>query len=87
MLAFAWGTALGVAGCDAPTQAESCQRYVACIRALDERDGKETNVDRFDPGGACWNGEEQAHVCDQSCERGLEWLSDRYDDLPAECVP
>lgn len=74
------------AGCDGVEQARSCQRYVACIRALDASLGRETDLERFDAGGACWGSEEGALLCERACTRGIEWYSTQ-PGAPAECQP
>ncbi len=86
-LLLAASATASAAGCDEAEQADTCERYVACVRAIDEREGRFTNLDRFDPGGACWGRDEQAHVCEQSCEAGLAWLAERIPDPPVECSP
>lgn len=74
--------------CNSPyEQAQSCEQYTACIRAQDELDGVETNLDRFDPGGACWGSEEQSKVCERACTRGLAFERARRADAPVECGP
>lgn len=74
--------------CDAEVeQAPACARYTACIRALDEAAERETNLDRFDPGGACWGSEEGGTLCERSCVRGLEWEARRNAQPPQECQP
>ena len=79
---------LAVFGCgEGVEQAPSCARYTACIRALDEARGIETDLDRFDPGGPCWNSEEGALVCERACTAGLAFEARRSPDPPAECVP
>lgn len=68
-------------------QAASCEQYSACVRAQDQLDGVETNLDRFDPGGACWGSEEQSKVCERACTRGLAFERARRADAPPECGP
>lgn len=75
------------AACGGVEQAPACDRYTTCIRALDERMERETNLDRFDPGGACWGSEEGGTLCERACERGLLWEATRNPDPPAECRP
>jgi hypothetical protein len=70
---------------DGVEQAPACARYTACIRALDERVERETNLDRFDPGGACWGSVEGGTLCARACTRGLAWEAMRNPDPPAEC--
>lgn len=77
---------LGLVACDdGEAQAPVCEQYTACIRSLDELAGVETNLDRFDPGGACWNSEEGAKSCARACTRGLEWERARRVDAPDSC--
>lgn len=76
-----------LASCEGPEQAPTCQQYTACIRALDQAAGFETNLDRFDPGGACWASEEQGKLCAQACSRGLIWERERWAVLPEVCQP
>jgi len=79
---------LPLAACRAEVeQAPACARYTACIRALDEAAGRETDVDRFDPGGACWGSETGATACERACTRGLRWEAQRNATAPAECRP
>lgn len=68
-------------------QAAACEQYTACVRAQDQLDGVETNLDRFDPGGACWGSEEQSRVCERACTRGLAFERARRADAPPECGP
>lgn len=75
-----------LAGCDGVPQTQSCERYVACIRTLDASRGHETDLERFDAGGACWGSEEGALLCDRACTRGLEYQK-QQPDAPAECGP
>lgn len=74
------------AACDGVEQADACERYVACVRALDVSLDRVTDLDRFDVGGACWGSEEGALLCERACDRGLEWQS-RQSAAPAECQP
>lgn len=79
---------LALASCRAEVaQSPACDRYTACIRALDELSSRETDVDRFDPGGACWGSEAGATLCDRACTRGLAWESRRTPAPPQECRP
>lgn len=68
-------------------QTTACARYTACVRALDEASSRETDVDRFDPGGACWGSEAGATLCDRACTRGLAWEARRSASPPEECRP
>lgn len=76
----------GCWGSPVPQEA-SCAAYVTCVRALDVRDGEETNVARFVEGGFCWNNPTLAEGCSRACTRGLAWLRERDPALPAECQP
>jgi hypothetical protein len=68
-------------------QAPACERYTACIRALDDAAGRETDLDRFDPGGGCWGSDVGGTLCERACERGLAFESRRNPVLPMECRP
>lgn len=68
-------------------QAPACARYTACIRALDEAAGRETDLDRFDPGGACWGSDAGATLCARACDRGLAFEQRRSPAPPLECQP
>ena len=74
-----------LSSCGPVEQTESCQAFVTCVEARDAVRSTTTNVDRFAAGGACWGGEEGAHLCDTACSRGMEWIRASYTDLPAEC--
>lgn len=77
-----------LAGCRAEVeQAPACARYTACIRALDDAANRETDLDRFDPGGGCWGSEVGATACEHACTRGLDWEARRNPAPPAECQP
>lgn len=72
-------------GCQEAEQTVACQQYVSCVRAMDQAESRVSNLERFEPNGACWGGPEGATLCDRSCERGLEWIAERYDNAPAAC--
>lgn len=74
-LAGCWGSPVG--------QAAACEAYVACIRALDADAGVTTNLDRFVPGGFCWNNPTLAEGCTTACVRALERLRERE----GACLP
>jgi hypothetical protein len=78
---------MGAAACEAPQPTDACSRYTECVRALDEQRAQETNLDRFDPGGACWGHHEQARVCTAACEAGRALVFERWEDPPEECAP
>lgn len=75
-----------LSGCGPVVQTEACAAYVECLDARDAALGAETDALRFEPTGACWGSAEGATLCTNACERGLTWLRDSYDDLPAECA-
>jgi hypothetical protein len=64
-----------------------CQAWVACTEARNEARGITSNLDRYQEGGACWANAEIGHLCATSCTRGLEYLRDRFTDLPEVCAP
>lgn len=83
---LALGPVLALLACaPEPEQPPVCEQYTACIRSLDALAGHETDLDRFDPGGACWNSEETAKACVHACTRGLEWEQSWRDPLPEAC--
>lgn len=63
----------------------SCVSYVACVRAHDADLGITTDLARFEPGGACWDGASIATLCDQSCTNGLDWLKTAWEPAPEAC--
>lgn len=84
LLIFSW--LLGCEGEITPTPA--CEAYVACLSARDEARGLNTDMVRFEAGGACWGSHESAEFCDGGCARGLAWLQEaEADTLPGECAP
>ncbi|MCB9742078.1 MAG: hypothetical protein H6741_09235 [Alphaproteobacteria bacterium] len=78
--------ALTACGGEVP-QTEACAAYVACVEARDLELGIRTNLDRFEPGGACWGSAEGGALCDRGCSSGLAWMQDAYADLPEACDP
>lgn len=62
-----------------------CETYVACVRAHDAALGIETDLDRFESGGACWDNGEIATLCDDGCRNGLDWLRTAWDPAPEAC--
>lgn len=66
-------------------QTEACNQYVACVQAQDEVLGESTNLDRYLEDGPCWGSPEGGELCDQSCIKGLDFIRDRYTDLPGAC--
>lgn len=81
--------ALALAGCWGspvdPTPA--CERYVRCIRALDEASGEPTNLDRYLEEGTCWKNPTQAEGCDTSCVRALARMGRLGAPALPECAP
>ena len=80
MLALVWG-------CAEVEPSASCEEYVACIRSQDAVSGVETDLARFEEGGACWDSPQGAGLCDRACTNGLEWMRDEVLDLSEECGP
>ena len=72
------------AACGRAPQSEACRTYVACVRALDVRDGLTTDAVRFEPDGDCWGGEKIADVCDRACTRGLALVREAAPGLACE---
>ena len=66
-------------------QSADCQRFVACVRALDAQDSRTTNVVRFEPAGGWWGGSVGAKLCTESCGRGLAYLR-RAASVPMACA-
>lgn len=66
-------------------QAPSCTRYVECVEELDEEEGVQTDLERFVPGGNCWNSDVGAELCATACERGLLLIQERREDAPEAC--
>ena len=60
--------------CSDVAQGPECRAFVACVKEADVRRGTVTNVDRFLPDGACWNGSKGAEVCENACRRGVPVL-------------
>lgn len=80
--------ALLLAGCSQrQPQSEACAAYVSCVAAIDAARGTETDVVRYTPDGDCWGSPPGAELCDESCTRGLDWMAERWDDLPEACTP
>lgn len=81
-------TLLGAA-CGSPPvdQTSACAEWVECVAARDAALGTTTDYQRFDVGGACWGSQEGADLCTTSCEQGLTFLRDNYDDVPEGCLP
>lgn len=68
-----------------PTPA--CVSYVACEQARDAQLGINTDMVRFQPGGACWDNPEISELCDRGCASGITWLRAAEPSLPAACAP
>lgn len=60
--------------CNDPEQGPDCRAFVACVKELDVLRGTTTNVARFEPDGACWDGKKGAEVCESACRRGVPVL-------------
>jgi hypothetical protein len=85
-------TRLGVAvmsaclgACGGEPQSTECRQFVACVRALDAQDGRDTNTLRFEAGGPCWGGAVGAKLCTDSCARGLVYIR-RAASVPTACA-
>jgi hypothetical protein len=63
-----------ISGCAEAEQGPHCRAYVECVRQADAERDTVTNVDRFLPDGACWDGTKGAAVCESSCRRGIPVL-------------
>ncbi len=70
-----------VAACGGAEQGPECKAFVECVAALDALRSTQTNVDRFLPDGACWNGTKGAGVCESSCRRGVVLLHEQEPQL------
>jgi hypothetical protein len=80
---------LGI-GCgdEGPVEVTSdCKAWVACTEARNEARGITSNLDRYQEGGACWSNAEIGHLCATSCTHGLEYLRERFTNLPEVCTP
>ena len=75
------------AGCAEPEQGPECRAFVACVGAADAERGTQTNVDRFLPDGACWDGVKGAAVCESSCRRGIPVLRKQEPNITCEVTP
>ena len=81
------GVALALAAapaCSDVEQGPGCRAFVACVKEADALRGTATNVDRFLPDGACWNGSKGAAVCESACRRGVPVL--RAQESRLACV-
>lgn len=76
-----------LASCADTEPTASCKAFVACVRALDARDGQTTDARRFEAGGACWDGPAGADACDHACAAGLVELRATAPDLACEVAP
>lgn len=74
-----------LAGCGGEPQSPACRQFVACVRALDARDGRQTNTVRFEPQGGCWGGAAGAKLCTDACARGMTWVR-RDGNVPGACT-
>ena len=68
-----------------PTPA--CVSYVACQQARDSLLGINTDMVRFQTGGACWGNPEISDLCDRGCASGIAWLRTAEPSLPAAFAP
>lgn len=73
-------------GCAQVEQSASCATYVSCVQAQDAIKGIETDVVRFEPGGACWINPDAGALCDRGCTNGMLWIQETGSDLPEECA-
>jgi len=82
-------TVLLASGCfgGAVDQTAACAQYVRCIDAVDTLAGQTTNLDRYEPGGACWGNSEIAELCTTSCARALARIQELAPPPPTECAP
>lgn len=71
---------LTCAACGAE-QGPECKAFVACVEEFDTLRNTDTNVDRFLPDGACWNGDKGAAVCELACRRGVILLHQQENRL------
>jgi hypothetical protein len=81
------GVALALAAapaCANVEQGPECRAFVACVKEADALWGTDTNVERFLPNGACWNGSKGAAVCEDACRRGVPVL--RAQESRLACV-
>lgn len=67
--------------CRRAEQGPECKAFVECVAALDVLRSTQTNVDRFLPDGACWNGRKGAAVCESACRRGVALLHEQEPEL------
>jgi hypothetical protein len=75
---------VGVSGCADIEPGRFCNAYVDCVRGFDTERGTTTNVDRFVDGGACWDGQKGADVCEMACKRGIPVLTRQEPTLDCE---
>lgn len=80
VMASCWGSAV--------PQDPACTAWVACIRALEGREGQPAaDLLRFEAGGFCWNNPTLAEGCAAACARAQGRLHAREPSLPPECTP
>lgn len=72
---------LWLSACGDAEQGPACKAFVRCVSELDTQRSTSTNVERFQPGGACWNGSKGAAVCENACRRGITLLSEQEPAL------
>jgi len=81
-----FGLLLLLVGCADVEPTDACIEYVSCIQAQDEVNGLQTDLVRFEAGGACWTNPDIAALCDRGCVNGMDWLQEAGENLPQECV-
>jgi hypothetical protein len=78
-------------GCWGPAVDPSpeCAGYVRCIEAIDlaATPPQETDLVRYQVGGACWGNHVLGDGCTTSCRRALDRIRPRQPAPPAECAP
>lgn len=73
--ALAWVLLPLCVGCELPID-EACERYAQCQSAFDAAfDLPPTDLDAFDPGGACWQLPQTRARCVAICEVTLRELA------------
>lgn len=73
-----------------PSQTADCADYVACAQTLMLADAA-TLEQTYGPEGACWDTDEQAEACDETCEQELAaiimQLEADGEPVPETCDP
>ncbi len=67
--------------CGGAEQGPECKAFVECVAAVDFLRSTQTNVERFLPDGACWDGPKGAAVCESACRRGVALLHEQEPEL------